>query len=91
MAWFSSLVTRHPSLICQRSTALNPAIARVILVGLALASAPASAQGWKPEKNVEIVVGLTAGSSQDRVGRALIQPYQRLALAKPARQTIPMV
>ena len=49
---------------------------RVILIGLALASAPASAQGWKSDKNVEIVVGLTAGSSQDRVGRALQKIWQ---------------
>jgi putative tricarboxylic transport membrane protein len=33
----------------------------------------ASAQqaAWKPEKNIEIVVGLTAGSSQDRSARAI--------------------
>ena len=55
---------------------MNPAIARIILCGLALASAPATAQGWKPEKNVEIVVGLTAGSSQDRTGRVLQKIWQ---------------
>jgi putative tricarboxylic transport membrane protein len=33
---------------------------------------------WKPEKNVEIVVGLTAGSSQDRGARAI----QSIAQAK---------
>jgi tripartite-type tricarboxylate transporter receptor subunit TctC len=54
-----------------RGTALNRAIACMILVAPALANVPASAQGWKPEKNVEIVVGLTAGSSQDRTGRAV--------------------
>lgn len=53
-----------------------PAITRVILFGLALSSAPAPAQGWKPEKNVEIVIGLTAGSSQDRTGRALQRIWQ---------------
>jgi len=48
----------------------------MILVAPALANVPASAQGWKPEKNVEIVVGLTAGSSQDRTGRALQKIWQ---------------
>jgi len=43
---------------------------------LALLAAPAAAQGWKPEKNVEIVVGLTAGSSQDRTGRTLQKIWQ---------------
>jgi putative tricarboxylic transport membrane protein len=36
-----------------------------------LGSAPAVAQGWKPEKGIEIMIGLTAGSSQDRTGRGL--------------------
>ena len=45
---------------------------------IALLSATAAAQtpGWKPEKNVEIVVGLTPGSSQDRTGRALQKIWQ---------------
>ena len=37
--------------------------------GFALTGAQVCAQGWKPEKNIEIVIGLTAGSSQDRTGR----------------------
>lgn len=41
-----------------------------------LAAVPAPAQTWKPERNVEIVVGLTAGSSQDRTGRALQKTWQ---------------
>ena len=43
---------------------------------LALAATSASAQNWKPDKNVEIVVGLTAGSSQDRTGRTLQKIWQ---------------
>jgi len=43
---------------------------------LALAAATAQAQAWKPEKNVEIVVGLSAGSSQDRTARALQKVWQ---------------
>ncbi len=35
---------------------------------------------WKPEKNIEIVVGLTAGSSQDRGARAIQSIAQARAL-----------
>ncbi len=35
---------------------------------------------WKPEKNIEIVVGLTAGSSQDRSARAIQHIVQSKAL-----------
>jgi putative tricarboxylic transport membrane protein len=45
-------------------------------VAALLGAAPSPAQSWKPEKNVEIVVGLTAGSSQDRTGRALQKIWQ---------------
>jgi putative tricarboxylic transport membrane protein len=38
----------------------------------------AQAGAWKPDKNIEIVVGLTAGSSQDRTARAI----QHIAQAK---------
>jgi putative tricarboxylic transport membrane protein len=55
---------------------MKPAITIAILCALAHTSAPAPAQGWKPEKNVEIVIGLTAGSSQDRTGRALQKIWQ---------------
>jgi len=55
---------------------MKVALTLFVLVGLALSSAPAPAQGWKPEKNVEIVIGLTAGSSQDRTGRALQRIWQ---------------
>jgi putative tricarboxylic transport membrane protein len=47
-----------------------------VLCALACAGAPARAQGWKPEKTIEIVIGLTAGSSQDRTGRALQKVWQ---------------
>ena len=47
-------------------------LAAVLLGAVALpAAAPASAQTWKPDKNVEIVVSLTAGSNQDRTSRTL--------------------
>ena len=43
-------------------------------------AAQAQPAAWKPAKNVEIVVGLTAGSSQDRTGRALQSLMQAKAL-----------
>jgi putative tricarboxylic transport membrane protein len=42
----------------------------------ALVGTAALAQGWKPDKNIEIMIGLTAGSSQDRTGRALQKVWQ---------------
>jgi len=59
-----------------RAVGKFPAVAPAFLCLLAAASAPAIAQGWKPEKNVEIVIGLTAGSSQDRTGRVLQKIWQ---------------
>ena len=43
-------------------------------------AAHAQPAAWKPEKNVEIVVGLTPGSSQDRTARALQNLWQAKAL-----------
>jgi putative tricarboxylic transport membrane protein len=37
---------------------------------------PVLAQAWKPEKGIDIMIGLTAGSSQDRTGRALQKTWQ---------------
>ena len=50
-------------------------IAALMLAGASLADAQPA---WKPDKNVEIVVGLTAGSSQDRSARTI----QNIAQAK---------
>lgn len=41
-----------------------------------LSGAPSHAQNWKPEKNIEILIGLSPGSSQDRTGRALQKVWQ---------------
>jgi putative tricarboxylic transport membrane protein len=38
---------------------------------LALVSAPASAQSWSPQKNVEIVVGSAPGGSNDKTARTV--------------------
>lgn len=53
-------------------------VARVVIISVALGWTGAASAQWKPEKNVEIVVGLTAGSSQDRSARAI----QSMAQAK---------
>ena len=51
-------------------------IASTLLFTIALASAVSYAQSWKPEKNIDILIGLTAGSSQDRTGRSLQKAWQ---------------
>jgi putative tricarboxylic transport membrane protein len=38
---------------------------------LAVASTPAGAQGWKPERTVELIVGSSAGTGTDRVARLM--------------------
>ena len=56
-------------------------LAAFITAGMACcAVAQAQAPVWKPEKNIEIVVGLTAGSSQDRGARAIQNVAQAKAL-----------
>ena len=49
-----------------------------MLCGVLVAQAQPAA--WKPDKNVEFVVGLTAGSSQDRSARAIQSIAQAKAL-----------
>ena len=51
-------------------------IARMVLWIAALTGAAAHAQSWKPEKTIEILIGLTPGSSQDRTGRSLQKVWQ---------------
>ena len=57
---------------------------RVRMTGIALLLAMATASRaqtpWKPEKNVEIVVGLAAGSFQDLTGRTLQKILQQQKL-----------
>jgi putative tricarboxylic transport membrane protein len=54
--------------------------ARLLICATALLAAPVFAQAWKPEKGIEILIGLTAGSSQDRTGRALQKVWQETNL-----------
>src|SRR5687767_6648725 len=58
----------------------NAAIAFAVL---ALASAPAAAQGWKPQKNVEIVSTAGAGGSADR-GARVVQKYLQAMPGMPS-------
>ncbi len=50
---------------------------------LYLLMAPAIAQGWKPERPVEIIVGTSAGGPQDRTGREVQKILQDLKLVAP--------
>ena len=57
-----------------------------------LAAMPGAAQAqWKPEKNMEVVVGLAAGSFQDHTGRMIqkILQEQRL-LGRGGTRTAPI-
>ncbi|HEX2826309.1 MAG TPA: tripartite tricarboxylate transporter substrate binding protein [Burkholderiales bacterium] len=47
---------------------------------LALAAGAASAQGWVPQKNVEIVVGSAPGGSNDKTARTVERILQQLKL-----------
>ena len=61
------------------STPWIPACAGMTAILFCVTTAHAQ-PAWKPEKNVEIVVGLTAGSSQDRSARAIQSIAQARAL-----------
>ena len=64
-----------------RLTNCASALTAFTLAALLLAgSSPAVAQAWKPDKNVEFVIGLTAGSSQDRSARMIQSIAQAKAL-----------
>lgn len=68
-----------------RSRLCRLAVSRRVLVMLAvmlpLASANSFAQGWKPDKAVEIIVGTSPGGPQDRQGRLLQRVLQDGKLA----------
>ena len=52
----------------------------VPIVACSVAVMPASAQSWKPEKPVEIVIGTTPGGPQDRTGRLIQKILQEQRL-----------
>jgi putative tricarboxylic transport membrane protein len=62
-----------------RTRYLLPAAA-VAAMSYCAVAAHAQPGAWKPDKNIEIVVGLTAGSSQDRSARAIQSIAQAKAL-----------
>ena len=55
---------------------MKQSITRAFFCIFISASACGNAQTWKPEKNIEIIIGLSAGSSQDRTGRSLQKVWQ---------------
>ena len=57
-------------------TRLSGAVAAFALV----LSASAAGQGWKPERNVELIVPATAGGSLDTVGRTVQRLWDELKL-----------
>ena len=64
-----------------RTVSLRGLHTAAVAAGLLCCAIAAHAQpAWKPDKNIEIVVGLTAGSSQDRSGRAIQSIAQAKAL-----------
>jgi putative tricarboxylic transport membrane protein len=56
------------------------AIAIVLCAAWAIATTPASAQGWKPAKPVEIVVGSAPGGSPDVMARLVQNIFQTTGL-----------
>ena len=46
-------------------------LSRVMIVSALFCASAAHAQGWTPQKNVEIVVGFVAGGGMDRTARSL--------------------
>lgn len=54
-----------------RVNTLHAAMFLTVAAGASLLPANAAAQTWKPEKQVEIVIGTSAGGPQDRMGRAV--------------------
>ncbi len=59
-------------------TCLRAALAAALL----LAAAAAHAQGWKPERAIEIIVGSTPGGGLDRTGRLFVKIMQERKLAE---------
>lgn len=60
----------------------------VLLLPVVGMTASAQSPGWKPEKNVEIIVGTTAGSSLDHTARALQKIWQDRGMLSVASTVI---
>ena len=59
----------------------------LICAGVVAASLPAAAQGWQPDKNVEIVINTGPGSGQDVTGRFIQKLFQEMKLV-PTSSTV---
>ncbi len=55
--------------------------AHTLAAVLMLVAAATHAQGWKPERPLEIIIGTTAGGALDRTGRTLARVMQEQKLA----------
>ena len=60
----------------QTGTPVLMLLRAVLVLVFGMGPAAHAQQAWRPEKNVEVVVGLTAGSSQDRTARFLQNIWQ---------------
>lgn len=65
--------TRHRD---DQASVFRHGLAAVLLLLAGGVTVFAQSPGWKPEKNVELIVGTTAGSSLDRTTRALQKIWQ---------------
>jgi len=57
------------------------ACAGALAVTLAVTAAAVTAQGWKPERPMEIIIGTSAGGALDRSGRLLLRAMQESKLS----------
>ena len=53
-----------------------PLVSLLLAAGLAGIPQPAAAQGWKPERTVEIIVGCAPGCGPDNVARTMQRTFQ---------------
>jgi len=61
----------------------NSCVTTVCAATLVLAASLASAQSWKPERPVEIVVGSTPGGGLDRTARLVLRVIQERRIIEP--------
>jgi putative tricarboxylic transport membrane protein len=58
-----------------------------VIATIFFAAPPAAAQGWKPERNVELIVPASAGGSLDTTGRTVQRLWEELKLL-PVSSTV---
>ena len=72
--------------VCFKNVSLT--VAGCALTALGLASPAAAQSPWKPEKNVEIIVGTSPGGGQDRSARAVQRLMQEKRLVDVATNVV---